>query len=140
MIVKRRHFIASEGQSWTKLMFFDDQSNKTSLYVLLVAYIGVISNILVISLAVKAKTIIFDHRFITYKSTKGYFTDFVMVLAVIQIVVNTVVNMITPSEHGGNCCVYTDSLAIICLSTILLIIITSTTYAYSHCCCFKRNV
>ena len=121
-------------------MFFDDHSSKTSLYVLLVAYIGVISNILVISLGVKARTIIFEHTFFKYKSAKGYFTDFVMVLGVIQIVVNTVVNMLTPSEHGGNCCVYTDSLAVICLSTIIIIIFTSTTYAYSFCCCFKRNV
>ena len=133
-------FSASEGQSWTRLMFFDDLSNETSLFVLLVAYIGVISNILVISLGAKAKAIVIDHRFFKYKSTKGYFTEIVMVLSVIQILINTLVNMLTPSEHGGNCCIYTDALAVICLSTVLLVIVTSTKYAYSRCCQISTSV
>ena len=120
-------------------MFFDDESNQTSLFVLLVAYIGVISNILVISLGASAKAMIIDHRFFKYKSTKGYFTEVIMALSVIQILINTIINILMPSEHGGNCCIYTDALAIICLSLILLIIVTSTKYAYS-CCCYFRAI
>ena len=131
------YILASGAHSWTRLMFFDDESNQTSLFVLLVAYIGVISNILVISLGVNAKAMIIDHRFFKYKSTKGYFTEVIMALSVIQILINTIVDILMPSEHGGNCCIYTDALAIICLSLIFLIIVTSTKYAYSCCCYFR---
>lgn len=102
--------VASGTHSWTRLMFFDDESNQTSLFVLLVAYIGVISNILVISLGVNAKAMIIDHRFFKYKSTKGYFTEVIMALSVIQILINTIVDILMPSEHDGNCCIYTDAL------------------------------
>ena len=132
------YILASGAHSWTRLMFFDDESNQT-LFVLLVAYIGVISNILVISLGVNAKAMIIDHRFFKYKSTKGYFTEVIMALSVIQILINTIVNILMPSEHGGSCCIYTDALAITCLSVILLIIVTSTKYAYS-CCCYFRTI
>ena len=121
-------------------MFFDDESNQTSLFVLLVAYIGVISNILVISLGVNAKAMIIDHRFFKYKSTKGYFTEVIMALSVIQILINTIVNILMPSEHVGSCCIYTDALAVICLSTVLLVIVTSTKYAYSRCCQVSTSV
>ena len=131
-------FSASGEACWSELLFFNEANNKIALYVLLVAYSGVVSNILLVSLAAKAKILSVPTRFYRSKA-KSNFTDILMVIVVTQILVTTIVNTLMspgqqPSYYG-----YVNALAITCLLTILFVIGTFTSYV--TCCFFcKDNV
>ena len=128
-------FSVSGEQYWSEVLFLNEKSNKTVFFVLLVAYSGIVSNIIIISLGAKAKNIKIDHVFFKYKA-KSHFTDIIMVMIVIQLLLCTMVNTFMPSEKS-NCCGYFNTLAITCLSTILFII--TTTISYAHCCYSYRQ-
>ena len=90
-----------------------------------------------VSLGAKAKNIKIDHMFFKYKA-KSHFTDIIMVIVVVQLLLSTMVNTIMPlekSKGGGG--YYFNALAITCLSTILFII--ATTISYVHCCYSYRQ-
>jgi len=112
-------FVSASGDgSWPDLLFSKEKGNNTSLYVLLIASIGVISNILLVSLSAKANRLSIDHRFFKYKG-RSQFTDIIMFIVVIQILITTIVNTVVASgDYYG----YITALGIACLGTIVIIV------------------
>ena len=130
-------FLSVTGEyNWSDVLFLNENSNRKVLFVLLVAYSGVVSNIVLISLGAKAKNINIDHMFFKYKA-KSHFTDIIMVIVVVQLLLCTMVNTFMPLEKSNGGGYYFNALAITCLSTILFII--TTTISYVHCCYSYRQ-
>ena len=120
------------SQDWSSLLFCNDHSSATSLYSFVIAFSGVISNILILSLAINLKHAVVHLRFFRCKG-KSHFTDIVMVIVVVQIFLCAMVNTIMASPIQ-KCCGYLDALAMTCLLTILSVTATFTSHVHCFCC------